>query len=86
MAIRTFIFCDICNPMGIRIPEMRQATHRDSEHRGRRVSDSRAWFEGEITEAVAEDWLIDPEGRHVCPRCQQSQNRSAADLHWTSGR
>jgi len=86
MAIRTFIFCDICNPMGMRTPEMRQGTHRDSEHRGRRVSDSRAWFEGEITEAIAADWQIDPEGRHVCPGCQQSQIRPAHDLPWTSKR
>jgi hypothetical protein len=72
MAIRTFIFCDICNSMGIRTPEMRQGTHRDPERRGRRVTDSRAWFEGEITEAIAAGWLIDSEGRHVCPGCQRS--------------
>jgi len=36
------------------------------------VSDSRAWIEVEIAEAIAAGWLIDPEGRHVCPGCQQS--------------
>jgi hypothetical protein len=75
MAIRTFIFCDICNPRGIRTPETRQGAHRDSELRGRRVSDSRAWFEGEITDAIASGWLFDPQGRHVCPGCQQSHQK-----------
>ena len=76
MTIRTFIFCDICNQRGIRTPEMRQGSHRDSEHRGRRVTDSRAWYEGEVKDAIAAGWQIDLQGRHVCPRCHQAHKKT----------
>lgn len=70
MANRKFIFCDICNPQGVRIPEQRRASKRDVRE-GRRVTDGRMWFDGKIDEAVANHgWLVTKEGQHVCPYCR----------------
>jgi hypothetical protein len=44
MAIRTFIFCDICNAQALRSIEFRRTT-RDDTRSGRRISDGRAWLE-----------------------------------------
>ena len=56
MSIRKIICCDICNPQGLRSIEFRRAP-RENERNGRRVSDGRSWYEGEIVEAVAESQL-----------------------------
>ncbi|MEQ1635752.1 MAG: hypothetical protein ABL903_03610 [Methylococcales bacterium] len=70
MSIRKFIFCDICNPQCIRIIEYRRAYGRHDRN-GRRISDSRAWYEGELVDAVNEaGWRLTPEGQHICPTCQ----------------
>jgi hypothetical protein len=70
MSIRTFLFCDVCNPRGIRLPELR----RDAHHRegsGRRISDARSWFEGNAEQAVNEyNWIAAEDGSYVCPGCQ----------------
>ncbi len=75
MSIRTFLFCDVCNPRGVRIPEQR----RDMQHRntqGRRVTDGRSWFEGDLKSAVNDnDWVSMDGGYYVCPIC------SAKGLH-----
>lgn len=69
MAVRTFVFCDICNPQGIRYVEQRRAPKGDRPH-GRRVTDGRAWFEGAAEQAELEGWKTSPDGnRHICPRC-----------------
>jgi hypothetical protein len=69
MSIRTFLFCDVCNPRGIRAPEQR----RDMRHRetdGRRISDARSWFEGDAAQAVNENnWVALDSGLYVCPSC-----------------
>jgi hypothetical protein len=44
---------------------------------GRRISDGRAWFEGNIDEAKDAGWFVLDDGRHLCPRCRQ---RRAADI------
>jgi len=69
MTIRTFIFCDICNPQALRSVEFRRSP-RENERNGRRLSDGRAWFDGELSQAVYNGWSIDNEGQHVCPACQ----------------
>jgi len=68
MTIRTFIFCDICNPQCVRSIEFRRAP-RDGERSGRRISDGRAWFEGSVNLAVSQGWLI-TENSHICPACR----------------
>lgn len=69
MSVRTFLFCDVCNPRGIRIPEQRRDMHR-REHPGRRITDGRSWFEGTLTQAVNEhQWITDGNGSYVCPTC-----------------
>ena len=68
MSIRKFIFCDICNPQGLRSIEFRRAPRLD-ERNGRRISDGRAWFEGELNVAVKAGWQVTADGRHVCPAC-----------------
>ncbi|MBS3954973.1 MAG: hypothetical protein KGZ88_18620 [Methylomicrobium sp.] len=70
MSIRKFIFCDICNPQGLRSIEFRRSTRID-ERNGRRISDGRAWFEGDVINAVENGWQITPEGSHICPACQK---------------
>ena len=70
MSIRKFVFCDICNPQGMRSIEFRRAT-RHNERAGRRISDGRAWIEGELINAINNGWLCTPDGRHICPACQK---------------
>lgn len=70
MSIRTFVFCDVCNPKGIRMIEERRNTKR-SDNPGRRLTDGRAWFEGTSVEATEAGWRTHTDGRHVCPRCQK---------------
>ncbi|WP_126454975.1 hypothetical protein [Sulfuriflexus mobilis] len=62
MAIRSFIFCDACNPQGIR-------TINDGFQYGRRNDDGRTWYEGDICEASECGWVSNAEGHHLCPKC-----------------
>lgn len=68
MARRSFIFCDICNPLAIRYIEMRRSAGRDSRI-GRRVTDGRNWFDGADEEAKQAGWVGTDDGQHVCPDC-----------------
>lgn len=68
MAIRKFVFCDICNQKGIRLVEERRGLERFRE--GRRIVDGRAWFEGNLDEAKKAGWNIVPK-KHTCPDCQK---------------
>jgi hypothetical protein len=68
MARRSFIFCDICNPLAIRYIEMRRSTGRDARI-GRRVTDGRNWFDGSDEEAMQAGWVAADNGQHVCPAC-----------------
>lgn len=68
MSIRKFIFCDICNPQGLRSIEFRRAP-RISERNGRRLSDGRSWFDGDLSAAIKAGWVLTPDGQHVCPVC-----------------
>lgn len=70
MSIRSFLFCNACNPRGIRNPEQRRDQKRGKSKSGRRISDARSWFEGSLEEAVDNsDWVILPGGHHICPDC-----------------
>ncbi len=68
MARRSFIFCDICNPLALRSIEMRRATGRDCRD-GRRLCDGRAWFDGSDSEAKRAGWVVSDDSQHVCPAC-----------------
>lgn len=74
MAIRSFIFCNLCNPRCIRDIEMRRLGRRDGQEQrlgdGRRVSDGRSWFDGTAEEAVASGWKVAGEDTHICPYCR----------------
>jgi len=68
MSIRTFIFCDICNPQGLRSVEFRRRPRK--ERTGRRLSDGRSWIEGgSASVAVENGWSINRDGKHICPAC-----------------
>ena len=69
MAVKTFVFCDICNLSGVRLPDDRRNGLRVTEPGGRRLSDDRNWFEGSIIEARCAGWVEDKRGRHICRRC-----------------
>lgn len=68
MARRSFIFCDICNPLALRSIEMRRTSGRDSRD-SRRLSDGRAWFDGGNSEAQHAGWVVADDGQHICPAC-----------------
>ncbi len=74
MSIRTFIFCDICNPQGIRSIEFRRAP-RKGERMGRRISDGRIWFDGSLAEAIDKGWNGNAKGQHICPACSEAHNK-----------
>jgi hypothetical protein len=65
--LRAIIFCDVCNPQGIRYIEQKRSTQR-GDVEGRRITDGRAWFEGSLDDAIAEGWEHE-DGQHTCPRC-----------------
>lgn len=99
MATRTFIFCDICNPDGIRIVNPRftqenihQETTHDGkkytsanydsayenrslqdrrEYDGRRITDGRSWYEGSLTDAIAQGWRTLGSDTIICPKCEK---------------
>jgi hypothetical protein len=68
MARRSFIFCDICNPLALRAIEMRRNGGRDIRD-GRRLSDGRAWFDGSDHEAKTAGWVVADDGQHICQTC-----------------
>ena len=83
MSARIFIFCDICNPLGIRCPEQRRGAER-GDRGSRRISDDRTWFEGDVETAVQEHgWRQTPEGAHICPHCleQGRLERFSVTIH-----
>jgi hypothetical protein len=67
--MRKIIFCDICNPRGIKTLEFRRG-YRKNGGTGRRITENRAWIEGEVTDAVQSGWLCTPDDQHVCPICR----------------
>lgn len=70
MSVHTFVFCDQCNPQHIRSLEYRRTSDR-GDRQGRRITDARAWYDGELSDAVENHgWEITPEGRHLCPNCK----------------
>jgi len=72
--LRVIIFCDICNPQGIRYIEQTRSTQR-GDIEGRRVTDGRAWYEGALIDAVTNGWEHN-DGAHICPRCADRHNQS----------
>ena len=65
MSIRTFIFCDGCNPQGIR-------NIYDNKQYDRRNSDGRSWYEGALEDAVKQGWDVSNENVTLCPHCVAS--------------
>ena len=62
MSIRTFIFCDACNPLGLR-------TENDGFLKNRRSNDIRSWYEGDEIEAANFGWSKTADGLDLCPKC-----------------
>lgn len=76
MSLRTFLFCDFCNPEGIRVLDDRRTKPRADGNSGRRYSDARVWFEGPVEEAVNQNgWIISHDDKHICPDCQERIKR-----------
>jgi len=71
MTLRTFIFCDICNPQGVRSIEQRRS-RKELDRNGRRICDGRSWVEGGLSEAKNNGWIAKPNGQHICPICQKN--------------
>lgn len=68
MGVRTFIYCDYCNPNAIRFVDRRPPERAFVG--GRRNSDSRSFIDGDDADALAAGWKV-VMGRHFCPRCTQ---------------
>ncbi|MBI5918894.1 MAG: hypothetical protein HY849_05935 [Nitrosomonadales bacterium] len=74
MGVKTFIYCDFCNPSAIRFVD-RRVPERSLD--GRRNSDSRSFIDGGGADALASGWKI-VDGRHFCPRCIQHAHKLPA--------
>ena len=48
--------------------ELRRSRAR-AENSGQRITDGRAWFEGDVEMAVKHGWTLSQAGHHVCPKC-----------------
>ena len=72
--LRVIVFCDVCNPQGIRYIEQ-QHNSEDGDEGWRRITDGRAWYEGSLTEAEQTGWVIDDD-KHICPKCEARRNKS----------
>ncbi|MBF0470358.1 MAG: hypothetical protein HQL48_03185 [Gammaproteobacteria bacterium] len=80
MAIRSFLFCDICNPDAIRVPDYRRNEKRNSRS-GRRFTDGRKWVEASREVAATEHgWFYDSNQRDICPACQPIVTRLEGEL------
>lgn len=76
MSVRTFIFCDICNPQALRSIEFRRST-RLGDRPGRRISDGRSWLEASLEHAIENaGWQRTADGQHICPACQNLRQYS----------
>lgn len=82
MSIRTFIFCDVCNPLGIRCPEQRRDVHRDPLI-GRRHTDGRAWVEGDSAHAISSGW-VNSSNHYICPGCSERGLEATDQRHENS--
>lgn len=81
MSIRIFVFCDLCNPEGIRnINNRYRMTDRreiNNERRieirrtikGRRNGDGRSWYEGTLDAAIEQGWSVAVDNKILCPDC-----------------
>jgi len=72
--LRVIIFCDICNPQGVRYIEQTRSIQR-SDVDGRRITDDRSWFEGSLEAALEQLWVYE-NGDHICPRCRERHSKS----------
>ncbi|MFW5451056.1 MAG: hypothetical protein ACKE9I_05610 [Methylophagaceae bacterium] len=71
--LRVIIFCDICNPQGVRYIEQTRSTLR-GDIEGRRITDGRSWYEGPLEEALEAGWDHE-NGKHICSRCRDRHNK-----------
>jgi hypothetical protein len=76
MSVRKVIFCDMCNPRGLKTVELRRGRFRKNGSDGRRLTENRAWIEGEISDAVDNGWLCTPDNQHICPVCRVNNESS----------
>lgn len=85
MSTRTFLFCDICNPQGVRYIEQRRGLRRGDT--GKRITDGRAWYEGDIKGAIASHgWKVIGIGKHACPHCvERVQNNHGLRFAFSVG-
>lgn len=69
MTTRTFIFCDICNPQGLRNLSVNP---ENKENSGKLY----AWFEGHVDQAAKLGWGTTDKGLNLCPRCVKKKNNN----------
>ena len=77
MSKRTFIFCDCCNPHGIRaINNRTKNIEKNGDERrsnnGRRSIDECNWYEGSKEESLEHGWVITLDNQTLCPKCYEN--------------
>lgn len=68
MSMKTFIFCDLCNPLCLHQMDRREQS-REGIAAGRRFTDNYSWLEGGIDESTQNGWMVTSNNKHICPRC-----------------
>lgn len=77
---RDFVFCDCCNPQGIRYIELRRGpSGTRPANSGRRVTDGRAWHEGDDESARRKGWFVSPTA-HYCQQCAARHPELVSDV------
>ncbi|MGE0371060.1 MAG: hypothetical protein AB7Q01_04140 [Gammaproteobacteria bacterium] len=69
MSLKTFVFCDLCNPLCIHQVDRRDQAREGGAAAGRRFTDNYSWIEGEPDEIAEFGWIMTSNNKHICPRC-----------------
>lgn len=69
MSLKTFVFCDLCNPLCIHQVDRREQGREGIASAGRRFTDNYSWVEGEPGEIADSGWIVTSNNKHICPRC-----------------
>lgn len=78
MAVKTLIFCDLCNTHCVQQVDRRKKVREDSI--GRRATDAGAWIEGDVETIAEYGWIVTSRNKHICPRCYQHHKDAVFSL------
>lgn len=83
MGIRTFIFCDRCNPEGNH--NIYVDDSHDKRNSGKRSTDKCNVYEGRLDDAIQLGWQLSEQGDILCPHCvENGMGMLLIDDRWDS--